>query len=124
MIKVLELRGYNSLRALNAFSALMLGIKMLPEYMLEDYDSFMKRVQELPEDKQKELLFQAARHVQLEQGEVEALICFCTDKNGIPYRSENLKNLSPDQIVEIIVAVCYEISKIKIDIISDSEKKN
>lgn len=124
MIKVLELKGYNSLRALNAFSALMLGIKMLPEYMLEDYDAFMTRIKELPEEKQKEILFHAARHVELEKGEVEALICFCADANGIPYRAENLKNLTPDRIVELIVAVCFEISKIKIDIISDTEKKN
>lgn len=124
MIKVLELKGYNSLRALNAFSALMLGIKMLPEYMLEDYDSFMKRVTELPEEKQKAILLQAARHIELDRGEVEALVGFCADPNGIPYRAESLKSLSPDKIVEMIVAVAFEISKIKIDIISDTEKKN
>lgn len=124
MIKVLELKGYNSLRALNAFSALMLGVKMLPQYMLEDYDSFMIRVGEMPEEKRREMLFQAAKHIELDKGEVEALICFCLDPNGIPYSSANLKNLSFDQILECVVEVCMEISKIKIDIISDSEKKN
>jgi hypothetical protein len=124
MIKVLELKGYHSLRALNAFSALMLGIKMLPQYMGEDYDSFMDRVKEMPKEKQRELFKTAARHIELEKGEVEALLCFCTDPNGIPYKAENLGNLNPEKIVDIIVEVCLKIAEIKVDMVTDSEKKN
>lgn len=123
-MKVLELKGYKSLRALNAFSALVLGLKMLPAYMGESYESFLERLQSMPREDQRKMLMEAARFVELGKEEVEALVCFATDKNGVPYSSENLKNLGPDQLVEVIVSVCMEIVKIKIDFVSGSEKKN
>jgi hypothetical protein len=123
-MKVLELKGFKSLRALNSFSALVLGLKMLPSYAQESYESFYSKVQ-LMDDKDKiEIFKEAAMFVELQKEEVEALLSFCVDPNGIPYKSENLNNLSPDQIVDCIVAVCMEISKIKIDLITDDEKKN
>lgn len=124
MINVMELKGYDALRAYYAYVALLLGINMLPEYMMETPDSFLKRVQELPDDKLKELLYTGAKIVELDKPSVEALVCFCKDKNGIPYRAENIKNLNPLQMIDLIVAVCFEISKIKIDLVSDAEKKN
>ena len=124
MIQVLELKGYKSLRAMNAFHALMLGLKMLPSYMGESYEEFFLRIQSMPPEDQMKMIREAALFVELQKEEVEALICFSADKNGVPYVSENLKGLKPDQILEIIIAVCFEISKIKIDFVSDSEKKN
>lgn len=124
MMKVLPLKGYNSLRAFNARSNLLLGIKMLPEYMGESYESFYQRIDALEPEKQQELFFQAAKHVELDKSEVEAFLSFCEDPNGVPYNPANLKSLGPDKIIEAIVSVCMEISKIKIDIISDDEKKN
>lgn len=124
MIQVLELKGYKSLRALNAFHALMLGLKMLPSYMGESYEEFFLRIQSMPPEDQKKMIREAALFVELQKEEVEALICFCADKNGVPYVSENLKGLAPDQILEIVIAVCFEISKIKIDFVTDTEKKN
>ena len=124
MIQVLELKGYKSLRALNAFHALMLGLKMLPSYMGESYEDFFLRIQSMPPDDQMKMIREAALFVELQKEEVEALICFSADKNGVPYVSENLKGLAPDQILEIIIAVCFEISKIKIDFVTDTEKKN
>ncbi len=62
--------------------------------------------------------------VQLGQDEVEALISFATDSNGIPYSAVNLKNLSVGDLHEVIVSVCMEIGRIKIDIVSEDEKKN
>lgn len=123
-MKVLELRGYKSLRALNAFNALMLGLKMLPAYMGEDYEAFLNRIHNMGPDDQKKMIREAAMFVELQKEEVEAIICFCTDKNGVPYTSENLKNLGPGQLIELIVAVCFEIAQIKIDFVSDAEKKN
>lgn len=123
-MKVLELKGYKSLRALNAFNALMLGLKMLPAYMGEDYEPFLKRIHEMPSDDQRKMIREAAMFVELQKEEVEAIICFCTDKNGVPYTSENLKNLGPDHLIDIIVNVCFEIAQIKIDFVSETEKKN
>lgn len=124
MRKVLPLVGFKSLRAFNAFNALLLGVKMLPAYMGESYEDFLARIEEMPEEDQKKILLAGARHVNLEKEEVEALICFCTDKNGVPYSAENLKSLGPADLIEVIVSVCLEIGKIKINFVSEAEKKN
>lgn len=123
-MQVLELKGYKSLRAMNAFHALMLGLKMLPQYMGESYEDFFNRIQEMPENDQLKLIKEASLFVELQEEEVKSLICFCTDKNGVPYTGENLKSLKPNQLIDIIVAVCGEIAKIKIDFVSEKEKKN
>lgn len=123
-MQVLELKGYKSLRAMNAFHALMLGLKMLPSYMGESYEDFFNRIQAMPEIEQLKLIKEAALFVELQEEEVKSLICFCTDKNGVPYTGENLKSLKPSQLIDIIVAVCGEIAKIKIDFVSEKEKKN
>lgn len=124
MMKVLELKGYKSLKALNAFHTLMLGLKMLPAYMAEDYETFYSRVQDMPPQDQEKLIREAVLFVELQKDEVEALACFCADKNGVPYTAENLKSLGPAVLMEIIVSVCVEISKIKINFVTEAEKKN
>jgi hypothetical protein len=123
-MKVLELKGYKSLRALNAFNALMLGLKMLPSYMGEEYETFLNRVNLMPPADQLKMIREAAMFVELQKEEVEAIICFAADKNGVPYGPENLKSLNPSQLIDIIVAVCFEIAQIKIDFVSETEKKN
>lgn len=123
-MKVLELKGYKSLRALNAFHALMLGVKMLPQYLGESYEEFYSRINAMPESDQEKIIKEAALFVELQKDEVEALVCFCTDANGVPYGPENLKNLNPAQLIDVIVSVCMEIAKFKIDLVNESEKKN
>lgn len=61
--------------------------------------------------------------VQLEKDEVDSLIAFCSDKNGVAYDDTNMHNLGPDELVEVIVAVCSEVAKIKINFVSEDEKK-
>lgn len=123
-MKVLELKGYKSLRALNAFSALMLGLKMLPAYMSESYEDFMSRVSVMSPPDQEKLIREAAVFVELQKEEVEALVSFCSDPNGVPYSPANMGNLSAKDLHEVIVAVCKEIAKIRIDLVGDHEKKN
>jgi len=121
---VLELKGFKSLRAMNAFHTLMLGLKMLPSYLHETYEEFFKRIEKMSKEDQKKMITEATLFVELQKEEVESLLCFCADKNGVPYSSENLRSLTPDQIMDIIVAVCCKIAEIKIDFVSDDEKKN
>lgn len=123
-MRVLELRGYKSLKALNAFHTLMLGLKMLPAYMAVPYEEFYSRVEHMSPQDQEKLIREAVLFVELQKDEVEALACFVVDANGIPYSAENMKSLSPADLVEIIVSVCKEISKIKINFVSETEKKN
>lgn len=124
MIQVSELKGLKSLRAFNVFHTLMLGVKMLPDYLSEDYESFLGRVSEMSDADKVKVLTVAAKFVKLETEELDAIIYFCKDKNGLPYTQASLVNLTPDELIEIIVAVCMKISEIKIDILSDNEKKN
>lgn len=123
-MKILPLKGYKSLRALNGFHALLLGLKMLPDYIQIDYETFYESFNDKSEVEKLKLLREAVVFVQLGQDEVEALISFATDKNGIPYQSANVKNLSVDDLHSIIVAVCMEIGRIKIELITQEEKKN
>lgn len=122
--KVLPLTGYKSYRALQAYNALMLGLKMLPSYMGESYEDFFARIEKMPPEDQVKMIKEAALFVNLEKEEVDSIICFCADKNGVPFGPENMKSLGPDEIWGMIVAVATEISKIKIDFVTDSEKKN
>ncbi len=121
--KLLPLQGYKSLRALNAFHTLLLGLKMLPAYMAEDYQSFFAAFKEKGEEEKERNLREAASFVQLSPEEVGALVSFATDANGIPYSEVNQGNLGPVELFEIIVAVCMEIGRIKIDLVSEDEKK-
>ncbi len=123
-MKVLPLKGYKSLRALNAFHALLLGLKMLPAYIGESYEAFYASFSEKTEAEKEKLLKEAVMFVHLEEDEVAALVSFCTDKNGITYAAVNIGNLTPHQMHEIIVAVCMEIGRIKIELVTEEEKKN
>lgn len=96
----------------------------MPAYMGESYESFFGRVQEMPHHDQIKIIREAALFVELQKEEVEAIVTFCEDKNGVAYCKENLADMKPDQILEMIVAVCGEIAKIKIDLVTDNEKKN
>lgn len=124
MIKTLELKGLKSLRALNAFHTLMLGLKMLPAYMGETYEDFFAKVKQMTPDDQKKIIREAVLFVELQKEEVEALICFAVDANGVPFGPANLKNLGPDELHEIISEVCFQVSQIRIDLVTDAEKKN
>ena len=124
MIKIAPLIGYKSLKALQAFHTLMLGLKMLPMYMDKGYEEFYEGVSKTSESEQEKLIREAALFVPLEKEEVQSLMGFALDPNGVPYSPENLKSLEPDKIINILVAVCLEISKIKIDFVTESEKKN
>ncbi len=123
-MNVIELRGYKSLKAMNAFHALMLGLKMLPSYRAESYEDFYARIEAMDDSDQEKMIREAVLFVNLEKDEVEALACFCTDANGVPYTAENIKNLGPKDLVEMIVAVCVQISKINVNFVTEVEKKN
>lgn len=122
-MKILPLKGYKSLKALNAFHTLLLGLKMLPAYAMEAYEEFYEGFSVRSDAEKEKFLREAVVLVPLNPEEVEALVAFCCDKNGVPYSEVNIKNLGPDELVECIVAVCIEIGKIKIELISQDEKK-
>ena len=124
MIKVRELKGYKSLRALNTFHTLMLGLKMIPAYMGESYEDFLGRIKEMDEDGRTKMLREAVRWVPLSPEEVESMVTFCSDGNGVPYTAEGIKTIDPKRLIDCIVAVGLAIGRIECDILTEEEKKN
>lgn len=123
-MKLRELKGHKSLRALNAFHSLMLGLKFLPAYAHESYEAFFERVGDMPIEDQVKLIREAAMFVEIEEDELFAILSFVEDANGVPYSSANVKNLPPAKLIDAVVAVMTEIAKMKIDLLSNAEKKN
>jgi len=122
--KVLPIAGFKSLRAFNAFNTLLLGLKMTPMYQAESYEDFYARVAALPIEDQANFIREAASFVELTADEVEAMVGFTADKNGIPHGPAQLKSMGPDKILDLIVLVCTEIAKMKITLLNSTEKKN
>lgn len=123
MIKVDPIRGFKSLRAINVFSTLMLGLKMVPEFVVEEHDDFLERVHNLPEDEKRRLFKRAVEIVELERGEVAACLSFVRDPNGVPYSSLNMDNLSHTEIINAVTEVCMEISRMEVSSLTEDEKK-
>ncbi|MDR2426824.1 MAG: hypothetical protein LBD46_06590 [Endomicrobium sp.] len=123
-LKVLALEGLKSLRAFNSFHTLLLGYKMLPANMNKNYEKFLEEFDAACEEDKEKILREAAALVPIEQDEVDAITCFCCDVNGIPLTKINTAKMKPDQLIDVIVAVCLELSKIKLYSISEDVKKN
>lgn len=125
MTKILELRGLESLYAAQAVHKLMYGIKMLPSYISESYEDFYARLDKMPPKDQESILREASVFVKLDPDETMDLLRFCADANGIPFGKQNIKNLRPEEIHEMLVAVSLQVLKDhKIRLVSETEKKN
>lgn len=122
-MKVQKITGYRGLNAVYAFHALMLGLKMLPAYGLEQYEDFLDRVYKMPKEDQHKIIKEAAIFVELPKEHVQAMSSFCLDPNGVPYSKEQFDDLDPKLIVEIITSVAMEIADFKIGLVTEDEKK-
>ena len=122
-MKLLELKGYKSHRALQAYSALLLGMKMLPMYMGESFEDFYERVEAMPLADQEKVIREALFFVELQKDDVECLMSFATDDNDVPYSPGYVMKMGPAQIIDVLTAVCMEFAKIKVTLVTPSEKK-
>lgn len=123
-LRVLPLEGLKSLRAFNVFHTILLGYKMLPSKIKMTYEDFLEEFEAATDDDKAKILREAAAFVPIEQEELDALTCFCCDVNGVPLTKINTAKMTPEQLIDVIVAVCLEISKIKLYSISEDVKKN
>jgi hypothetical protein len=112
--KVNELKGIKSLHVLNAVSKLLLGLLMVPALATEEWGDFYKKILDMSEDKQRELLEKAVRFVELEESEVLAMAYFCEDGNGISYDKSSIDDLSPVEIKELCIEVALQVLKIEV----------
>lgn len=126
MIKrtVLPLIGSKALRALNGYHALILGMKMSVLYKDTSYEEFLEALEAKSAAEKESFFRKAVAFVQLAADEIEAMISFTADSNGVPYTAMNVKNLSAAELHESIVAVCMEFAGIEVNLVSADEKKN
>ena len=121
--EVSSLVGVKSLRALNVFSALLLGLKMLPLYAEISFQTFYEEFRDKSEGELETYLRQAVAFVELGQDEIIAVASFCKDKNGVAYSAVNIANAQMKELHEIIVAVSMEVGRMKPELTSEEEKK-
>lgn len=121
--KVTDLIGLKGWNAYSVFQRLMIGVKMLPFYDQMSYEEFYNYLDELPPQEQLKYIKQALLLVKMEGSEVLTLIECCSDPNGIAYGEAHLKSMPLDKMFDLMVEACVELSKIKINFISEDEKK-
>lgn len=119
-----ELRGQASYYAQMAFIKLMVGLFYAVPHKHPSIESFLQAIDAMSESEQDRAIREALMLVELEENEIMNLIKFCSDKNGVPYTKENLKSLNPTEIRQILFTVCKEVAQIKIEFVTDTEKKN
>lgn len=123
-MKVLELRGINSLYAAQAFHKVMLGLKMLPAYMLEGYEEFYERIDAMDPPDQEKMIREACAFVKLDRDEMSDVLRFAADANGVAVSEASIKNFKPEEIHEMLVAVFVAVAREhKISFITKDEKK-
>ena len=123
-MELAPLVGFKALRAFNAFHTLLLGLKMLPAYFDQSYEKFFESFRTKSEAEREKFLREAVAFVPLDEAEILAFCSFGKDRNGIPYSRENVGNLGIEEMNELIVRVCMEIGRLKVDFVTESEKKN
>lgn len=124
MIKVLPFKGPDSYWALQTYIKLLFGLKMLPMYMGETLDEFFGKIEQMNQDDRKKIVRQSVIMVTLDRDELNSLVRFAADPNGVPYSQENLAKMDPNQIMEILHAVTQELAALEPHFLSASEKKN
>lgn len=124
MIKTKELRGLQSVWALNAYSTLLYGLATEQACLGQDYQTTMAKFEALPaEDKEKQLRH-ALQIVNLSKDDMHNLLAFALDANGIPYSQKNVDKLSPMELVEAMLAVCLKLAQLRPQICPEEAKKN
>jgi len=124
VIKVLPLKGPNTYWALMAYIKLLIGLKHLPAYMGLDLEEFFDKIEAMPVEDRKKIVREAVLVVALDESEVNALVKFAADKNGVPYGRENTANMPPGEFMELLHAVTQEIAALEPNFLSMREKKN
>lgn len=123
-IKLLPLKGPDTYWALQSYIKLLFGLKMLPMYMGKTLEEFFDSIEAMPVEDRKKIVRQAVLMVTLDGGEINSLLKFATDKNGVRFSHENTAGLEPGQFMEIIHAVTQAIAALEPNFLSASEKKN
>ena len=123
MFKLSPITGLESLSVLNVYQTLLIGLQMMPAYITWEAEDFLAAIEAMDFEDQKKVFWDAAKIVPLEKDEVEKLLRYYKDPNGVPISKENIRALNAMQIAEMIVNVCMDIAQMKIDFVTEDEKK-
>ena len=72
------------------------------------------RFEKSTDEEKKDIIKLGADTFNLSLEEVCFLVGLVEDANGVPYSKANINNLQPQEIINIIIAVCLEISKVTV----------
>jgi hypothetical protein len=123
-VKVLPVKGVKSLKVLNTFHNLLIGLKMSRGFAHLTWQEFHDFFKEKTIEEKECYLREAAAMVILTDDELDACLSFAADPNGVPYSKINSADLTPIQLHEIVVAVCMEgVGKAEVTLLSEDEKK-
>lgn len=124
-MRVLTIKGTASFQALTVMQALIYGYWLVPGLSGDKtWKEFREGYYDYSDDEKEHILRNAVGFVKVSPEEIETMLSFIPDKNGIPLCAASIKNLDLGQAFEMMIAVLMEMSKIRISFISESEKKN
>lgn len=122
-MKIKEFLGYDGFRAMQTFCKLVLGLKMLPMYEDIEYQDFLNIIHKMDEPDKRKVLRDGFLLVDLSDDEVLSLCSFAYDKNGVPISKNSFKSLTIPEIIDIQIEVCLKLSEIKVDSVTEDQKK-
>ncbi len=123
-MRVKELRGLKSVWALNAYSTLVYGLATEQACLGQDYETTAAKFEALPLAEKEKQLRHALQIVNLQKEDMQNLLAFVVDGNGIPYDQKNLDKLEPSEIIEAMLAVCVKLADMRPFICPEEVKKN
>ena len=119
----MELKGINSYYALTTFHCVVLRITQLPSFDGYSEEQILESFNQLTQEQITALLRKSIDLIPLSEKEILSLIVFQKDRNGVPLGLHSLKNFNPYEIRELCLNTLIEISKIKINFVTDDEIK-
>lgn len=124
IIKTKELEGYESFLALQVWYKVMIGYKMFAPNAHFELEKFFEHLGDMDDAEKEKCVREALLITPLSKEDIELVSVFCSDANGVSFKQENMRKLSPSQVHDILAKVFMEITKIKINLLSEDEKKN
>ena len=113
-VEVVELKGIKSVKALNIYSQLLLGYKMLPIHIDKTYDEFLEYFSKLDENDKRIIIKQALSAVNMEDTDITTLTSFAKDENGVLYTKSVIDHLPANKIVEVAAEVCMALDRLEV----------
>ena len=123
-MKIRPILGYNCYRAYQVYRDIILASYIFwnanKVYLSdngdkpESYKDFLMRFEKSTDEEKRDIIKLGADTFNLSLEEVCFLVGLVEDANGVPYSKANINNLQPQEIIDIIIAVCLEISKVTV----------